>query len=122
MVFYVFFENNNLGIESEQSGVAVFHTGLLFSYSARLHTVDGRANPGYYRLLNAFYRKTGCPVLINTSFNVRGEPIVNTPEDSYRCFMRTGMDYLVMGNCLIDKTEQSEYEEDGKWKDEFVLD
>ena len=91
-------------------------------YSARLHTVDGRANPGYYRLLNAFYRKTGCPVLINTSFNVRGEPIVNTPEESYRCFMRTGMDYLVLGNCLIDKKEQSEYVEDGKWRDEFVLD
>jgi carbamoyltransferase len=76
-------------------------------YSARLQTVDGIFNRRYHRLLRAFYDRTGCPVIINTSFNVRGEPIVCTPEDAYRCFMNTGMDTLVMGNLIIEKDRQT---------------
>jgi carbamoyltransferase len=66
--------------------------------------------------------KYGCPVIINTSFNVRGEPIVCTPEDAYLCFMRTNMDYLIMGNCLLDKKEQKALEQDIDWRKEFELD
>ena len=75
-------------------------------YSARVQTVDRDSNPLYYRLIKKFDEKYGCPVIINTSFNVRGEPIVCTPEDAYRCFMRTNMDYLIMGNFLLEKKEQ----------------
>jgi len=74
--------------------------------SARVQTVDAERNPAFHRLLRAFERKTGCPVLVNTSFNVRGEPIVCTPYDAYLCFMRTGLDLLVMGNFLIRKSDQ----------------
>jgi len=80
------------------------------------------SNPDYYRLLRAFEARTGCSVLVNTSFNVRGEPIVCTPEDAYRCFMRTQIDYLVLGPFLLDKREQPEWEESGDWRDEFELD
>ena len=75
-------------------------------YSARIQTVDQKRHPHFYPLLDSFQRRTGCPVLINTSFNVRGEPIVCTPEDAYRCFMATHMDVLVMGNVLLLKKEQ----------------
>ena len=75
-------------------------------YSARVQTVDPQRNPLLYRLLTRFYEKTGCPVLINTSFNVRGEPIVCTPEDAYRCFMATDMDVLVLGRHILYKQEQ----------------
>lgn len=91
-------------------------------YSARVQTVHPETNPRFYSLLDAFEKKTGCPVLVNTSFNVRGEPIVNTPEDAYRCFMRTEMDYLVMENILVDKTNQPEWKEEGDWRNEFALD
>jgi carbamoyltransferase len=91
-------------------------------YSARVQTVHPETNPRFYHLLDAFEKRTDCPVLVNTSFNVRGEPIVNTPEDAYRCFMRTEMDYLVMENILIDKTMQPEWKEDGDWRNEFALD
>jgi len=91
-------------------------------YSARVQTVHPETNPRFYHLLDAFEEQTGCPVLVNTSFNVRGEPIVNTPEDAYRCFMRTEMDYLVMENILIDKTTQPEWKEEGDWRNEFALD
>jgi len=74
--------------------------------TARLQTVKRKDNPLYYDLIDAFYQKTGCPAVINTSFNVRGEPIVCTPSDAYQCFMRTNMDYLIMGNFLLDKTKQ----------------
>jgi carbamoyltransferase len=74
--------------------------------SARVQTVDAERNPAFHRLLRAFERKTGCPVLVNTSFNVRGEPIVCTPYDAYLCFMRTGLDLLVMGSFVIRKAEQ----------------
>ena len=91
-------------------------------YSARIQTVHQQTNPRFHNLLNAFYDKTGCPILVNTSFNVRGEPIVNTPEDAYRCFMRTEMDYLVVENCLLAKPDQPVWEQDESWKDEFELD
>ena len=91
-------------------------------YSARVQTVHEETNPRYYQLLKAFDQQTGCAVLVNTSFNVRGEPIVCTPEDAYRCFMRTEMDYLVLENFFLAKTEQPEWEKDDSWKDEFELD
>lgn len=91
-------------------------------YSARLQTVHPDSNPRFYELLDAFDRQTGCPVLINTSFNVRGEPIVCSPEDAYRCFMRTEMDYLILENVIITKTEQPKWEEKTHWQSEFALD
>jgi carbamoyltransferase len=91
-------------------------------YSARIQTVHEDTNPRYYRLLEAFENRTDCPVLINTSFNVRGEPIVCTPEDAYRCFMRTEMDYLVIENYLLSKPKQPEWQDDDQWKQEFELD
>ena len=91
-------------------------------YSARVQTVSQEDNPEYYQMIKKFEEKTGCPVIINTSFNVRGEPIVCSPEHAYICFMRTNMDYLVMGNYLLDKTKQPEFKEDKDWKKEFELD
>ena len=91
-------------------------------YSARIQTIHRETNPRYYRLIEAFEQKTGCPILINTSFNVRGEPIVCTPGDAYRCFMRTGMDYLVIENFVLAKTEQPAWDDDESWKEEFQLD
>lgn len=91
-------------------------------YSARIQTVDKDTNPLYYRMIEKFYEKYGCPVIINTSFNVRGEPIVCTPVDAYQCFMRTNMDYLVMGNYLLEKTEQKPLDKDIDWLREFELD
>jgi carbamoyltransferase len=91
-------------------------------YSARVQTVKRQDNPLYYDMINAFYKKTGCPVIINTSFNVRGEPLVCSPEDAFRCFMRTEMDYLVMGSFMLDKKEQKPLEKDTKWQKEFELD
>ncbi|MDF1564397.1 MAG: carbamoyltransferase [Deltaproteobacteria bacterium] len=80
-------------------------------HSARLQTVDAQRNPTFHRLLSAFHRRTGCPVLVNTSFNVRGEPIVCTPRDAYRCFMKTEMDVLVLGRHLLLKREQPPFDE-----------
>ncbi len=91
-------------------------------YSARVQTVDRATNPDYYDLIKAFEKHTGCGVIVNTSFNVRGEPIVCTPEEAYRCFMRTDMDYLVLGRFLLDKTCQPEWKEVGDWRNEFQLD
>ena len=91
-------------------------------YSARIQTVNEETNPRFHALLKQFEAETGCGVLINTSFNVRGEPIVCTPEDAYRCFMRTEMDYLVVENCLLSKKDQPEWEKDDSWKEEFELD
>ena len=91
-------------------------------YSARIQTVHKETNPRYHKLFQAFEAKTGCAVLVNTSFNVRGEPIVCTPEDAYRCFMRTEMDLLVLENCVLFKTDQKPLEGDTDWKKEFDLD
>ena len=91
-------------------------------YSARIQTVDAETNPDYHALLIAFEQLTGCAVLVNTSFNVRGEPIVCTPEDAYRCFMRTGIDCLVLGRFMLLKPDQPEWKEDGEWRHQHQLD
>jgi len=91
-------------------------------YSARVQTVTRDTNPLFAELIERFYRKTGCPVIINTSFNVRGEPIVCTPAEAYRCFMRTQMDALVMGHYLLAKKDQPEFTEESSWMQEFALD
>ena len=91
-------------------------------YSARVQTVSKKSNPRYYELIKAFKKRTGCPTVVNTSFNVRGEPIVCTPQDAYRCFMRTEMDVLVMQNILLFKDDQIESEQKENWKQEFELD
>ena len=91
-------------------------------YSARIQSVSKETNPRYWELIHEFKKLTGFGVIVNTSFNVRGEPIVCTPEDAYRCFMRTEMDYLVIGNYFLDKKEQPEMSETGDWRTEFKLD
>jgi carbamoyltransferase len=91
-------------------------------YTARVQTVHEETNPTYYRLLKAFEALTGCGVVVNTSFNVRGEPIVGSPEDAYRCFMRTEMDLLVLGNNILQKSEQTPLADDSEWRTEFALD
>ena len=91
-------------------------------YSARIQTVAKDTNPNYYALIEEFERLTGCAVVINTSFNVRGEPIVCTPADAYRCFMRTHIDHLVLGPFLVNKGEQPEWKETKAWQQEFQLD
>ena len=91
-------------------------------YSARIQTVHKDTNKLYYELIKKFDEDYNCAVIINTSFNVRGEPIVCTPEDAYKCFMRTNIDYLILGNYLLDKIEQRKFEEDKDWKKEFALD
>lgn len=91
-------------------------------YSARLQTVHKETNPYFHRILTEFNNKTGCGVLVNTSFNVRGEPIVMSADDAYRCFMRTEMDYLIIENFLLAKTDQPEWKGTDDWQDEFELD
>ena len=91
-------------------------------YSARVQTVSATERPDFHALLKAFDAATGCPVLVNTSFNVRGEPIVCTPEDAYRCFMRTGLDMLVIEDHILYKGEQPTFADDESWKEEFALD
>jgi carbamoyltransferase len=91
-------------------------------YSARIQTVHKETNEKYWRLIKAFHDLTGCGLIVNTSFNVRGEPIVCTPEDAYQCFMRTEMDYLVMGDFLFDKKEQPKWDEKKDWRSEYELD
>jgi len=90
--------------------------------SARVQTVTETQNPLYYRLLKRFHEQHGCPVIINTSFNVRGEPIVGTPEHAFICFMRTNMDYLIVGNFLLEKSEQKPLDKGIDWLREFELD
>lgn len=91
-------------------------------YSARVQTVDKNAHPDYHRLVSAFYELSGCPVIINTSFNVRGEPIVGSPHDAYKCFRRTEMDILVLGDFIISKTDKLPDFTDTAWQKEFQLD
>jgi len=91
-------------------------------YSARIQTVHKETNEKYWRLIQAFKELTGCGLIVNTSFNVRGEPIVCTPEDAYQCFMRTEMDYLVLGDHLFDKKDQPAWQEGTDWRQEFELD
>jgi carbamoyltransferase len=91
-------------------------------YSARIQTVTKDDNPLFYGVIEEFYKKTGCPMIVNTSFNVRGEPIVCRPEEAYKCFMRTGMDYLIIGSYLLDKKKQKPVEADIDWQKEFEPD
>ena len=91
-------------------------------YSARIQSVSKKTNLRYHNMISKFNEKYGCPVIVNTSFNVRGEPIVCTPNDAYACFMRTEMDYLMIGNYLLDKNQQKNLESDEDWTKEFVLD
>jgi carbamoyltransferase len=115
-------ENKLFGIEKlnivRSSIPGVTHV----DYSARVQTVDKGTNPLYHRMIKKFEEKHGCPVVINTSFNVRGEPLVCRPEEAFTCFMRTDMDYLVMGHYLLDKTKQKPAEKDEAWKKKFELD
>lgn len=115
-------EQNRFGIDKlhvvRSSIPAITHV----DYSARIQTVDGVYNKAYYQMIKKFDEKQDCPVIINTSFNVRGEPIVCTPEDAYLCFMRTNMDYLILENFLIDKQAQKALEKDIDWQKEFALD
>jgi carbamoyltransferase len=115
-------EKNLFGIDKlkviRSSIPAVTHV----DYTARLQTVNKNDNPLYHRIIEKFDEKYGCPVIINTSFNVRGEPIVCSPKDAYLCFMRTNIDYLVMGNFLIEKKRQQPLEKDIEWLKEFELD
>jgi len=91
-------------------------------YSSRVQTVKRSDHPLYYDMLQSFFKKTGCPVIINTSFNVRGEPLVLSPQDAYKCFMRTEIDYLMLGSFLLDKQDQPPIKKDIKWQKEFELD
>lgn len=91
-------------------------------YSARLQTVNKLDNPRYHALINKFYEKTGCPVIVNTSFNVRGEPIVQSPLDAYKCFMRTGIDVLVLENFVLHKEDQPKFHDDIDWRQKYELD
>jgi len=91
-------------------------------YSARIQTVRRETNPLYWEIIDAFRRKTGCSVIVNTSFNVRGEPMVCAPEDSYRCFMRTEMDALVLETFVLRKEEQPRFEDKTDWRSEYALD
>jgi len=91
-------------------------------FSARIQTVSKKTNPRYWQVINEFKKQTNNSVIVNTSFNVRGEPMVCTPDDGYRCFMRTEMDHLVLGNFLFNKVEQKDLKNDSDWKNEFQLD
>jgi carbamoyltransferase len=91
-------------------------------FSARIQTVTDQDQPMFYRVIKKFEERYGCPVIINTSFNVRGEPIVATPEHAFTCFMRTNMDYLLLGNFLLEKRDQKPLDKDIDWLREFELD
>jgi carbamoyltransferase len=91
-------------------------------YSARLQTVSQKHKPDYHEIISEFDKLTGCAVIVNTSFNVRGEPIICSPEDAYRCFMRTEMDVLVIEDCILFKEKQPPWEETEDWRDELELD
>jgi carbamoyltransferase len=116
-------EGNGLAVRERVNRVrsdvpAITHV----DYSARVQTVSEETNPAFYAIIKAFEKRTGYGILINTSFNVRGEPIVCTPEDAYTCFMRTEMDYLVLGSFLLSKQEQPAWAEKGDWRQDYVLD
>ena len=115
-------ENKLFGIEKLNIPRSLLPAITHVDYSARVQTVSSVSNPRYYNLINAFKQRTGCPTIVNTSFNVRGEPIVCTPQDAYRCFMRTEMDILVLENQIVYKNEQPKTEKDETWMQEFELD
>jgi len=115
-------EDKLFGIEKLKVPRSLLPAITHVDYSARIQTVSATTNPRFYNLISAFKRKTGCPTIVNTSFNVRGEPIVCTPQDAYRCFMRTEMDVLVLQNQILFKSEQPQVEKDETWMQEFELD
>ena len=115
-------EDKLFGIEKLNLSRSTIPAVTHVNYTARVQTVSEETNPRYYKLIHAFKQKTGCPTIVNTSFNVRGEPIVCTPQDAFRCFMRTEMDVLVLQNQLLLKNEQKNIKKDETWKQEFNLD
>ncbi len=115
-------ENQKFGLEKLLTLRSTIPAVTHVDYSARIQTVTEDWNPLYYRIIKRFEEKYGCPVIINTSFNVRGEPIVHSPEDAYLCFMRTNMDYLMIGNFLLEKKTQKPLDKDIDWLKEFELD
>src|ERR1051325_3703691 len=115
-------ESNRFGLEKLLTLRSMVPAVTHVDYSARIQTVGPEDNPMYYRMIKKFNDKYGCPVIINTSFNVRGEPIVGTPEHAFICFMRTNMDYLLLGNFLLEKTDQKPLDKDIDWLREFELD
>ena len=115
-------QDNLFGIEKLNIPRSTLPAITHIDYSSRVQTVSKKFNPRYYNLINAFKKRTNCPLIINTSFNVRGEPIVCTPQDAYRCFMRTEIDVLVMQNQILYKAMQPNLEKDETWLQEFELD
>ena len=115
-------DNENEGLDKLKQVRSEIPAITHVDYSARIQTVDNKGNPLYHRLISAFKKKTGCSVIVNTSFNVRGEPIVCTPEEAYRCFTRTHMDVLVLGPYVIERDRQTLPPVDESWKSEFELD
>ena len=115
-------EENLFGIDRLKVNRSKIPAVTHIDYSARIQTVDKKTNKRYYDLINEFKKLTGCPSIVNTSFNVRGEPIVCTPEEAYKCFLRTEMDVLVLENQLLLKNEQPVFDKDNKWQNEFELD
>ncbi len=115
-------EQNRSGLEKLDVPRSEIPAVTHVDYSARVQTVHANTNPRFHQLIACFEARTGCPLVINTSFNVRGEPLVASPQDAYRCFMRTEMDYLVMENILLSKSDQPETAQDTSWMNEFELD
>jgi len=115
-------EENRSGLEKLDVPRSEIPAVTHVDYSARVQTVHADTNPRFHELIAHFEQRTGCPLVINTSFNVRGEPLVASPQDAYRCFMRTEMDYLVMENILVSKPDQPQTEQDTSWMNEFELD
>jgi carbamoyltransferase len=115
-------EQKLFGLDKLKIARSVIPAVTHVDYSARIQTVHKETNPLYHKMISCFDTKYGCAVIINTSFNVRGEPIVCTPGDAYRCFMRTNMDNLIMGNWLLTKEDQPPVKEDTDWQKEFELD
>lgn len=115
-------EEKLFGIEKLNIPRSVIPAVTHIDYSARIQTVHKETNPRYHKLIAKFEEKTGCATIVNTSFNVRGEPIVCNPEDSYRCFMRTGIDILVIDNFILYKDKQPNFKDNGNWQEEFELD
>ena len=110
------------GFDKLKSNRSVIPAVTHVDYSARVQTVSKNTNPKYHKLIEKFYFISGCPLVINTSFNVRGEPIVCTPEDAFTCFMRTGMDYLVVGNYILCKEKQKSFNDKIDWRKKYELD
>ena len=115
-------QNSNFGLEKLNVVRSEIPAVTHVDYSARIQSVSYQTNPLYHDVLSKFNEKYACPLIVNTSFNVRGEPVVCSPNDAYLCFMRTEMDNLIMGNYLLYKSEQKPLSKDSDWKNEFKLD